>query len=157
MSPRALGATIEPGLAAFSVRDELDKRFERRGRLRAARWAISLLVVIILLAAGFWVWFGVQYGSLAWWSAPHHITYCGWTYVPAPAGTQASVHRDDLGPLEEVTSVPPFFRPVFIAPELTPNATGTGGGQSCSASIIGEDLYFQSGSGRLIEYPWPGL
>jgi hypothetical protein len=124
------------------------------------RWSIGLLVVVVAVVAGFQAYFQVEYGTLAWWSAPHRISYCGMTYIPvtghdprvgvlgAPVrtGNGSVANRAALGELVEATSVPPLFRPVFSAPDAFPHAVGDTS-QECP-----DPLFYQSGSGQLIEY-----
>jgi len=153
-SPMAGGTTIDSGVVperSLSLRHELEHSFRRETRRRVVHWAVAVPVLLMLLTAGFSVWFRGQYGTFAWWSAPPRIPYCGLNFVPAPAGYQSFVNRSSLGRLDEVTSVPPLFRAVFIAPE---SSVSVGGGQSCSGAA-GDSLYFQSGSGKLIEYVYP--
>ena len=115
-------------------------------------WAVAVLVLLLLLTTGFWIWYRSQYGTFAWWSAPQRIPYCGLNFAPAPAGNQSFVNRSSLGRLDEVTSVPPFSRAVFTAPQSSD--VGSAAGQSCSQASS-QMLYFQSGSGSLIEYVYP--
>jgi hypothetical protein len=138
------------------VPDELERRFQRENRLRFVRWCVGILVSIVLVVAGFQIYFQVQYGTLAWWSAPTRIPYCGWTYFPvsgqdvrsdalslrAREGDDSVANRAALGKMVEVTSVPPFFRPVFSAPEAFPDSAG-----KCA-----DPIFYESGSGQLIEY-----
>jgi hypothetical protein len=56
------------------LRGELDRRFQRDGRLRLRRFSVGLLVGSIVLVAGFQVYVQVEYGTLAWWSAPPRIS-----------------------------------------------------------------------------------
>jgi hypothetical protein len=124
------------------------------------RWFIGLFIGTVVVGAGFQAYFQLQYGTLAWWSTPRRISYCGMTYIPvtghdprvgllgAPVRTGAGsvANRAALGELVEATSVPPFFRPVFSAPDAFPEAVGDRT-QECP-----DPLFYRSGSGQLIEY-----
>src|ERR1700722_10335124 len=103
-------------VSLFSVQVELEDSYKRAVRRRVVREAVTVLVLLLLLTSGFWLWLRGQYGTFAWWSTPPHIPYCGLNFVPAPAGYQSFVNRSSLGRLDEVTSVPPLFRAVFTAP-----------------------------------------
>jgi hypothetical protein len=99
-------------------------------------------VGIVLFIAGFQVYFQLQYGTLAWWSPPARLAYCGLTYerVPAkdvniPASWEGSV---------EVTSIPPLFRPVLSVQ-----------GDLHSMGSCANPVFYKSGSGELIEYAYP--
>lgn len=137
-------SSVESG-ALPSVRDELERRFQRDGRIRLRRFCVTLLLVVVILCATFDAYFRLQYGTFAWWNAPPRIPYCGLSYVRAPQGT---VSRSSPGKLDQVTSVPPLFRAVYASPVA--DHDGIGSSQSCS--VI---LYFQTGSGTLIEYAYP--
>jgi hypothetical protein len=139
-------------VSLLSVRNELEPAYQRGIGRRVVHRVVVVLLLSLLLTTGFSVWFRSQYGTFAWWSAPPRIPYCGLNFEPAPAGYQSFVKRSSLGRLDEVTSVPPLFRPVFAAPESID--VGLEHGQSCSHAA-GESLYFQSGSGNLIEYVYP--
>jgi hypothetical protein len=153
MMPVADGSRVkhEIHVSTLSVRDELGRSYQRSVRRRIAHWTLAVLVLLLLLTTGLWIWFRGQYGTFAWWSAPPRIPYCGLNFVPAPDGYQSFVNRSSLGRLDEVAAVPPLFRAVFQAPEAFPiQGNGLGSSQSCS-----DTLFFQTGSGKLIEYIYP--
>jgi hypothetical protein len=136
----------------LDVRHALERRFAREGRYRARRWSVTVVVILVLAGSGFWSWFFVQYRTMAWWGAPAQIPYCGWNYIPVPAADQDVGRLSSMGPLVEVTSVPPLFRAVYGTAEsmrLGMNDNGT------TTSSCADPLYFQTGSGKLIEYAAP--
>jgi hypothetical protein len=151
-------AESNPGsiAAPFFVRDQLESRFERHGRRRLRHWIIVSFVALVLLVVGFEAYVQVQFGTVAWWSTPPHISYCGWTYTqvsgrdPRPDALGSSVRvgsasvasRASLGRLVEVMSVPPLARPVFAAPDAFPGGIG-----KCA-----DPIFYQGGSGELTEY-----
>jgi hypothetical protein len=124
------------------VRDELDDRFQRTGRSRFRRRWVGLLVIFVVVAAGFQVYFQVQYGTLAWWSPPARLPYCGLTYQRVPAEDVVIPARWEN--LVEVSSVPPLFRQVLSAQ-----------GDLRALGRCANPIYFRSGSGELIEYAYP--
>lgn len=146
-------------VAELAVRAELERRFTRNGRRRVSRSVIAAVAVIVPLIAGFETYLQVQFGTLAWWSAPPHISYCGWIYTPvfgrdtrpdalglsARPGTDSVASRASLGKLVEVMSLPPLARPVFAAPDAFPDGIG-----KCA-----DPIFYQAGSGELVEYGAP--
>jgi hypothetical protein len=56
-----------------------------------------------------------------------------------------------MGPLVEVTSIAPLFRAVYATPESEPLR----GDENGTASSCSDPLYYQTGSGKLIEYAAP--
>jgi hypothetical protein len=149
------GQAIPP----LSVKDVLDRRFQQGRRRSIQRWAVSLLVVIVLALGVFQAYFQVEFGTFEWWSAPPHIPYCGWNYVPVtgldsradalgvPARLESSptANRASLGKLVEIMSIPPLSRPVFAAPEAFPGGLG-----KCA-----DPIFYQTGTGALVEYGAP--
>jgi len=120
-------------------------------------------VSVILFVAGFQIFFQVEFGTMAWWSTPQRIAYCGTSYipvtgydprldalgVPAREGSGSVANPASLGKLVEVTSVPPLFRPVFSAPDAFPtNSVGD------TQHYCADPLFYKSGSGNLIEYAY---
>src|SRR5580693_2419207 len=92
----------DPEADGLSVRQELERKFARRNRQRTIRGVRSGLALLVLAVGGFWVWSFAQYRTLAWWSAPTRIPYCGIGYVRAQGPVETTVHRSWLGPLVEV-------------------------------------------------------
>jgi hypothetical protein len=126
----------------LSVRDELEVRFQRAGRLRFRSWCIVLLVSLLVVIAGFQVYFRLQYGTLAWWSPPARLAYCGLTYERVPPKDVALPAESES--LVEVSSVPPLFRPVLSVQ-----------GDLRAFGRCANPVYYRSGSGKLIEYAYP--
>jgi hypothetical protein len=134
-------SAVEPR-EILSVRAELERQFKRTGRNRLRRWCIGLLVSLILVVAGFQVYYQLQYGTLAWWSPPARLAYCGLTYERVPADDAVIPAKWEN--LVEVASIPPLSRPVLSAQD---DLRTLG---SCA-----DPIYYRSGSGELTEYAYP--
>ena len=129
-------------MMSVSVRDQLDRRFTRMGRLRLRRWGIAVVLSLLPVIGAFELYFQFQYGTLAWWSPPNRLAYCGLSYERVPAKDASLPPR--WTDLVKVTSIPPLFGQVLsLHSDL--HAMGR-----CA-----DPLFYRSGSGELIEYAYP--
>jgi hypothetical protein len=130
-------------LGTSSIREELERLFEREGGARLRRRIRDLIlgvaVALLLTVTGLEIYLQRQYGTMDWWSAPARINYCGWTYERLPPSRPAAVPIS----LQSVLSIPPLFRHVYeerYAP-LDGNCPGL--------------LFYRPGPGSMIQYALP--
>jgi hypothetical protein len=83
-----------------------------------------------------------MHSTLAWWSLPSRLAYCGLSYERVPA-KDLSLPPRRTG-LVKVTSIPPLFRPVLSLH-----------GDLHAMGKCADPLFYRSGSGELIEYAYP--
>jgi hypothetical protein len=115
------------------------------------RVAIAVVAALVLTFAATSVASRVAYGTLAWWSDPHRISWCGRQYLPAagPALTRTAVEqRGSLAgaatySLVTVTKVPPVVGRPLVAP-VTPTAILDRTQSPCATVVYlqtGDDAY----------------
>jgi hypothetical protein len=121
-------------------------------RVAARRGALILAALLILAGLGGAVAYGTSYGTLAWWSDPAKITWCGRVYLPSTGPTvsratveqqRASLPGDQPYPVTEVTRVPPLIGRAVLA-SVTPPATRERLGIPCAMVVYldeGADSY----------------
>jgi hypothetical protein len=101
------------------------------GRRIAAGVALSLAAVLVLAGFVGEVVYGAAYGTLAFWSVPPQISWCGRTYLPStgPALSLAAVQQqraalpgDQPYPVVQVARIPPLVGRRLLA-SVTPQAS----------------------------------
>jgi hypothetical protein len=131
----------------FTVLRSIERMGHRQLDLppRRPRWAIRILIAVVLTIAlcyvGLSLQFQLRYGTYAWWSAPLKIEYCGWTYDRLPSADLQPV-PPDLGTV--LTLLPSFHTVLAGSPD-----------SDLRVGKCPDLLFYGSGDGTFVEYALP--